>query len=306
MAQSPDPARVHRVTPDAKGTELASKASSGAMGPLTLEAYLFSFDAPRQPPAYPAQLAVAIYPGRGVDLSLVFTVTAAATEIQYPEYPTQTGARFLTNHLGYEQPRQAGENPPGQAIGVGFGIEGQPNSPLRFGIMATFGKQAPAPAPAEPVPPSAPPVLRAAYRVVDRQPLMVDVYKDLNSRPPHRRTKRPLHAISAQGGEPIGAVISGPFKVTNYLFCSANENQWLRPGFNTLWMDLRELGIGTVWTVNAAVSELAPPDHARTGDALFFTLGAQLDMRNQRAFVYCYLDWKAALPVAVMMTIGYG
>jgi hypothetical protein len=304
MNQSPDPAQVRRVTLDRKGSELAL---SGAWGPLTLNAYLYAFDVILNPPTtFPASLAFAVFPGPGVDLAPVLTVTAAATEIQFPNYPIQTAGRFLTPYVRYEQPRQAGENPPGQAIELVCTVEGTPHSPLRVGFMVTLGKLAGADAPAESVPPSGPPTLRAAYSVAERQPPMVDVYSNLTSRTPDPRTERPLHAITAQGGEPIGGIIVGPLRVTNVLFCSVNRNQWARPGFNTFMIDLRELSMGTVWTVNADVSELKPPASPWTGSASFWTLGAQLDFRSQRAYVYCSLgDSEVALPVAVMLTIGY-
>jgi hypothetical protein len=312
MAQSPDPARVHRVTLDAKGTELASKALYEATGPLTLKAYLLYFDEiPRPPVSYPASIGFGIFPGPGLDLVPVLTVTAAATEIQYPNYPIQGTARFLTTHVGYEQPETAISTwPPNynQALELGCTIEGQPDLPLRLGFMVTFGIRPQPASAAESLQSSAPLVRRAAYRVAERQPPMAEALKDLTSRP-LGLTERLLHAKSAGGGflaeDQISRGIFGPFSVTNVLFCSVNENQWVRPGFNTLMIDLQELGIGTVWTVNADVSELAPPASPRTGRASFWTLGAQLDHRSQRAFVYCYLEWDAALPAAVMMTIGY-
>jgi hypothetical protein len=298
VAQSRDPAPVHRVALDTKIIESAS--TPPFEGPLTLSTYLFCFDNVTPPPTYPAYVEVALYQGKGVDFNYVWTVTAAATEIEYPEYPIQGAAIFETDMVVYDYS--------GQVVVVGFWIEGgPPGSPLRLAVMATLGKEPGAPA--ESVQSSAPRVVTGAYRVRSSQPTE-HAHKDLGMRHTYRPSERPLHTISAEGGGllpegTIGGVIVGPLNVTSFLFCAVNQNEWVRPGFNTLVMDLRSLGIGTVWAVNADVTELVPPDTTWTGDATFTTLGVQLDIRNQRAFVHCRLDWGAALPVAVMMTLGY-
>jgi len=267
MAQSAHSARVHRVTLDTKSTELAPRVLPGQY-PLALNAYLYCFDASlQQPPRYPAYLGFAIFQGPGVDFNSVWTVTAAATEINYPNYPTQSAAKFLTNRVAYDYS--------GQALGVNVTVEPTPNLPLRVGIMATLGKLLPAYPPAESAPPSSPPILRAAYRASDRQPQTVDWYKDPTLRTPHRPSERPLRSDGdlLPDGQ-IGGIILGPFSVRSFLFCSTNnENEWVRPGLNTLWMNLRELGLGTVWTVNADVSELAPPRQPTHGSCAVLYVG---------------------------------
>lgn len=100
------------------------------------------------------------------------------------------------------------------------------------------------------------------------------------------------------------ADILGPFKVTDYLFCSTRPDQWAQPGLNSLTIDLGPLGI-TPWSVSASVTELSPPSTPWQGDANFQTLGVQLNQPDRFAIVHCDLEWGAPLPVAVMMTIGY-
>jgi hypothetical protein len=142
MAQSPDPARVHTVTLNAKSTELAPKAAAAFGGRLTLNAWLLCFDDLAIPVEYPATFTFAVYPGPGFDLSRVITVTAAATELQDQNQPILSPAPFFTPYLRYEQPWQAGEFPPGQAIELVCTIEGQPYS-LNVGFMVTLGSQPP-------------------------------------------------------------------------------------------------------------------------------------------------------------------
>jgi hypothetical protein len=96
----------------------------------------------------------------------------------------------------------------------------------------------------------------------------------------------------------------GPFKTTDFVFCSVQPDEWAQPGLNSLTIDLQTLGIKP-WTVSASVTQLSPPRTAWQGAANFQTLGVQLNQPNRTATVFCDLDWPAPLPVAVMMTIGF-
>ncbi len=116
----------------------------------------------------------------------------------------------------------------------------------------------------------------------------------------------PLHvAVMLTASKPVPIPnILGPFKVTDYVFFSTRPDQWVQPGFNSLTIDLRPLGI-MPWTVSASVTELSPPSTPWQGDANFQTLGVQLNQPDRFATVFCDLEWPAPLPVAVMLTIGY-
>jgi hypothetical protein len=116
----------------------------------------------------------------------------------------------------------------------------------------------------------------------------------------------PLHVgvmLTAASPIPIANCL-GPFKVNDWLFCSAQPDEWAQPGLNSLTIDLSLLGIEP-WTVSASVTELIGPRTPWQGTANFRTLGVQLNQPDRLATVFCDQDGPAALPVAVMMTIGY-